>query len=284
MASFRNSAVSMLALAIGFVLPGYAQRPVLTDAEKAISAQISSLRKTPDDQRGQLTKDLALQIRALPVSLNRLNLASGLSNLATEGDCGKETLQTVADTLAQAIQDSSSAARPDHYSSLARLERYEGVKVKLEHPQYQAAMKAFEERDRARNSATFRLADLNGKTWSLEQLKGKVVLLNFWATWCPPCRKEMPDMDRLQARFKDKGLVVLAVSDEEPAVVRKYISEHPYSFAVLLDPGRVVNDAYQVQGIPQTVIYNRDGRIAAIAVDQRTEAQFLEMLAKAGLK
>jgi thiol-disulfide isomerase/thioredoxin len=111
-----------------------------------------------------------------------------------------------------------------------------------------------------------------------------VVLVNFWATWCPPCRKEMPDMDRLYKRFQIEGLIVLAISNEEEAVVRKFVGEHPYSFPILLDPGGKTGKAYLVQGIPKSFVYDRRGEIVATAVDQHTERQFLEMLAKAGLR
>ena len=145
-------------------------------------------------------------------------------------------------------------------------------------------MARLEEMDRQRQTATFSLKDLAGKQWSLRDLRGSVVLVNFWATWCPPCRKEMPDMDALYKRFQSQGLVVLAISDEEEALVRKFLGEHPYSFPILLDPGGETGKAYQMQGVPNSFVYDRGGRIVATGEDQRTERQFLEMLGKAGLR
>jgi peroxiredoxin len=128
------------------------------------------------------------------------------------------------------------------------------------------------------------LTDLQGKMWSLRELKGKVVLVNFWATWCPPCRKEMPDLNTLYQRFKDQGFVILAISDEEVGKVKPFIAERNISYPVMLDPGRKVNDLFQVEGIPKSFVYDREGKLVAQSIDMRTQKQFLEMLGQAGLR
>ncbi|MEQ1933917.1 MAG: TlpA disulfide reductase family protein [Fimbriimonadaceae bacterium] len=147
----------------------------------------------------------------------------------------------------------------------------------------EAARTSVKTLEEARAKVDFTLTDLDGKKWTLSQLKGKIVMVNFWATWCPPCRKEMPDMETLHKRYKEKGLVIVAISDEDEAKVRPFIAGNKYSFPVLLDPGRKVNDAYQVDGIPKTFIYNREGKLAAQSIDMRTLPQFLKLLEKAGL-
>ncbi len=124
----------------------------------------------------------------------------------------------------------------------------------------------------------------NGSTLKLSDLKGKVVMLNFWATWCPPCRKEMPDLETLYGRFGSKGLVVLGISDEEAAKVEPFIRERKVSFPVLLDPGRKLNEMFVVEGIPKSFVYDREGKLVAQSIDMRTQKQFLEMLGKAGLQ
>ena len=136
--------------------------------------------------------------------------------------------------------------------------------------------------DKTRQQASFTLKDL-GKEWDLKQLRGQVVLVNFWATWCPPCRKEMPDLETLHHKFADKGLVILAISDEEGSKVQPFIAEQKYTYPVLLDPGGAVNKRFLIQGIPKTVVYDRSGKLVAQSSDMRTMGQFREMLKRAGL-
>ena len=261
---------------------------VWSDQEKPIAQQIGGLRKLDDNVRARTTKDLALQIRHLPVTANKLRLAGGLAGLATEGDFGRDTLQEVTTTLATAIQEQPPTGKPgqpnDLYVQLASLVRYEHMRADSDSPQFAEAMAKLEADDAKRQDADFTLTDLQGKTWHFRDLKGKVVLVNFWATWCPPCRKEMPDLQALADKFKDQGFVVLAISDEEAAKVTPFIAERKINYPVLLDPGRKVNDLFQVEGIPKSFVYNREGKMVAQSIDMRTRNQFLEMLAQAGLQ
>jgi peroxiredoxin len=268
----------------------WAQKPeiVWSAQEKPIYDQIKTLRSLPDDVRARTTKDIALEIRALPASENKLRLANYLASRATEGDFGHDTLQEVATTLAGALQQAPPEDKPtvsvDAYGELAQLVRYEHVQASLDTPQFKTAMTKLEADDQRRQKADFTLTDLQGKTWSLRELKGKVVLVNFWATWCPPCRKEMPDLNTLYQRFKDQGFVILAISDEEADKVKPFIAERNISYPILLDPGRKVNELFQVQGIPKSFVYDREGKLVAQSIDMRTQRQFLEMLGQAGLR
>ena len=236
----------------------------------------------PDDKRGDVTKQIALEIRKLPANILKVSLANNLANLSTEGDFGHDTLQEVATTLAEALREQPSQENQP-YLELAQLVRYEHVQVSLHSAQLMAAMSTLETNDRDRQQANFTLTDLNGKQWTLKDLRDHVVLVNFWATWCPPCRKEMPDLDALYQRYKDQGLIVLAISDEEPAKVTAYLADHGVSYPILLDPGRKVNEAFHVDGIPKSFVYDRQGKFVAQAIDMRTRAQFLELLSHAGL-
>ena len=264
------------------------QRIQWSEQEKPIADQIGTLRSLPDDVRARATKNLALQIRKLPATPNKLRLADGLASLSTEGDFGRGTLQEVATTLASVLHEQPVSGRPGKppqpYVELAELVRYEHVQASLDDPQYAAAVAKIEEDNRRRDQADFTLTDLSGKSWSLKQLNGKVVVVNFWATWCPPCRKEMPDLEALYQQFKDQGLVILAISDEDAGKVKPFVAQEKVTYPILLDPGRKVNELFQISGIPKTFVYDRNGKLAAQSIDMRTRRQFLEMLAQAGLQ
>lgn len=268
-------------------LPGQ-EKIVWSDQEKPIVEQIRGLRKLDDTVRAHTTKELALQIRQLPVVPNKLRLAGALANLSTEGDFGRDTLQEVTTTLAQALREQPPAGKPgepdESFVELASLVRYEHMQASSDNPQFREAMTRLEADDAKRQNADFTLSDLGGKTWRLQDLKGKVVLVNFWATWCPPCRKEMPDLQALYDKYKDQGLVVLSISDEDAAKVTPFIAERKISYPVLLDPGRKVNQAFVVEGIPKSFVYDREGKLVAQSIDMRTRSQFQQMLAAAGLQ
>lgn len=263
------------------------EKVVWSDQEKPIVEQIRGLRKLDDSVRARTTKNLALQIRQLSVVPNKLRLAGALANLSTEGDFGRDTLQEVTTTLAQALHEQPPAGKPgepdEQYVELASLVRYEHMSAQSDNPQFKEAIARLEAEDARRQKADFTLSDLQGKTWHMRELKGKVVLVNFWATWCPPCRKEMPDLQALYDKYKDQGFVVLSISDEEAAKVSPFITERNISYPVLLDPGRKVNDAFVVEGIPKSFVYDREGELVAQSIDMRTRNQFQQMLAAAGL-
>lgn len=265
----------------------FGQKIVWSDQERPIAKQIATLRSLPDDLRASTTKQLALEIRNLPRAPNKVTLALDLANLSTEGDFGRATLQDVTTTLAGALREqprpSKDGRPPLPYVELAELVRYEHMQASLSDPQFSGAMAALAAADRRRERADFTLTDLAGKSWTLQQLRGKVVLVNFWATWCPPCRKEMPDLETLYNRFKGQGFIVLAISDEDAAKVKPFIAERNVSYSVLLDPGRKVNELFEVQGIPKSFVYDREGKLVAESIDMRTQQQFLEMLGRAGL-
>ena len=170
------------------------------------------------------------------------------------------------------------------YVELAQLVRYEHVQASLDDLQYAAAMAKLEVDDRVRQEANFTLTDLTGKAWTLSQLKGKVVLVNFWATWCPPCRKEAPDLQDLYHKFNRQGLVILGISDEEPSKLQAFAASQKVDYPILPDPGRKVHQLFQVVGIPKSFVYDRNGKLVAEAIDMRTPQQFAGMLAQAGLQ
>jgi len=104
---------------------------------------------------------------------------------------------------------------------------------------------------------------LDGGKSALNDFKGKVVLLNFWATWCMPCRKEMPSMQALWQKYSEKDLLVVAISIDEGAKsqVASFIKRLKLGFPILLDPEGKVSDLYKVSGLPASYLIDRDGKL-----------------------
>jgi len=134
-------------------------------------------------------------------------------------------------------------------------------------------------------AADFALKDLAGKSHTLKGLRGKVVLLDFWATWCGPCRITMPRIARLHEEYKAKGLEVLSINVGEPIMkARDYMKKNGYTFTTLLDGNRRVSTDYKVNGIPTLVVVDRDGTISSYLVGAHSEETLRGALAKAGVE
>ena len=121
----------------------------------------------------------------------------------------------------------------------------------------------------SRKAPDFSLNTPDGKALRLSDQKGKVVLLDLWATWCPPCRKSLPHLQSMSVNkdLADKGLVVWAVNQQEtPEVVREFVRTNSYSFTVLMDADGKMGQSYLVRGIPTTVIVGRDGTVSSVFI------------------
>jgi thiol-disulfide isomerase/thioredoxin len=249
--------------------------------------RMRSLRSLPDAQRPAATVQLAADIRALPPSADKLNLADSLAHLVTEGDQGQATVQAVADDLRQSLAETPAPSKkgevPMPYMDLANLVRYEGAAEQFDDPMYAKAMQTLVDNDAQVAKADFTLKDLKGKKWTLSELHGKIVLANFWATWCGPCKLEMPNLDWLYTRFEPQGLVVLSITSEDAFKVAAYTSAWKYHPPILIDQGGKVFQQFHIEGIPRTYLFDRDGKLLAEAIDQRTQRQFLMMLSKTDL-
>jgi len=131
----------------------------------------------------------------------------------------------------------------------------------------------------------FTLKDLSGNDVTLSSLKGQVVLVNFWATWCSPCRFEMPAIQQRYEALKDQGLTVLAVDADEPIEdVAPFINAYQLTFTVLLDPSATVNDLYRIRGYPTTFFVDREGMINKLHLGPLTEAQLDGYLKDLGIE
>jgi len=116
----------------------------------------------------------------------------------------------------------------------------------------------------------FELEDIDGRVTKLSSFKGKVIFLNFWATWCPPCREEMPSMQELYSRLGDDGLEIVAVDLQEDAgSVKSFFDEHGLTFTALLDKTGRVGATYGARNIPTTYIIDRKGFVIAGTIGGR---------------
>ena len=119
-------------------------------------------------------------------------------------------------------------------------------------------------------AADFTLRDLDGKLHKLSDYRGKVVFLNFWATWCPPCREEIPSMERLNEVLGGKDFVMLAVNtDENVKDLEAFVKENPHSFTVLSDADGKIQELYHVDKFPETFVIDRKGRMVEHIVGAR---------------
>lgn len=130
----------------------------------------------------------------------------------------------------------------------------------------------------------FTLSALQGGEVRLRDLRGKIVLLDFWASWCGPCRKELPVIEKLHRDYNRRGVVVLGVNDENPETSQRYVQANNYSFSTLVDSKRAVHRTYSVTAIPTVYIIDRKGRVAAHFVGARGEPELLGALRQAGLE
>lgn len=125
--------------------------------------------------------------------------------------------------------------------------------------------------------------DLSGKPVRLSDFRGKVVVLNFWATWCPPCVDEMPSLVHLQQRLKDKGVTVLAVSvDVDEGAYRRFLKDHNIDLLTVRDPDHKSSNLYGTFKFPETYIIDRDGKMRRKFIGEVdwNQAEVVEFLSK----
>jgi peroxiredoxin len=115
----------------------------------------------------------------------------------------------------------------------------------------------------------FTLQSIDGETYTLSELKGSAVLINLWATWCPPCRAEMPTIEKMYQEYKKQGLVVIAVDmtyQDDPAAIPLFAQEYNLTFPILLDEKAFVGSAYQLRSLPSSYFINRAGIISEVVI------------------
>jgi thiol-disulfide isomerase/thioredoxin len=127
--------------------------------------------------------------------------------------------------------------------------------------------------------------DIQGKPAALSSFKGKTVLLDFWTTWCPPCRADAPALDKLYRKYAEQDLMIVGISvSEDRAIVEKFLKEHPHSFPVVLSTENEMPAAYQIGVFPTYIVISPDGSIASAAQGDQGFSDLRKMLKKAGLE
>jgi thiol-disulfide isomerase/thioredoxin len=130
-------------------------------------------------------------------------------------------------------------------------------------------------------AAEFNLQSRVGEAVSLSSLKGQVVLINFWATWCGPCRKEMPLLEQIQKKYAPLGFTMLGVNvEEDTRLMEAFLKDVPVTFPILLDPANGVSKLYNVSAMPSTVIVDRKGNVRFIHQGYQTgdESKYQDMI------
>lgn len=131
----------------------------------------------------------------------------------------------------------------------------------------------------------FSLKDLKGRRHTLKNLRGKTVLLDFWASWCGPCRITMPQVAKIHAEYKNRGVEVMSINVGESAKkAGDYMTKNGYTFTTLLDEARDVSTKYRVNGIPTLVVIDKAGKVSDYLVGARDDVALREALKKAGVK
>ena len=116
----------------------------------------------------------------------------------------------------------------------------------------------------------FTLLDMDGVSHQLSDYKGKTVIINFWATWCPPCREEMPSMERAWNKIKDQNIVMFAINvGEDEDTIFTFLGDYPVSFTILLDTSGTMIDQWPVQGLPTTFVISPNGKLVYRAIGGR---------------
>ena len=131
---------------------------------------------------------------------------------------------------------------------------------------------------------TFALRNADGQIVKLTDLRGKVVWINFWATWCRPCKQELPDIQKLYGEKRDQGLEVLTINYQDPREdAIAYFRDNNLEIPMLLDGSGSVYDQYRLQGLPDSFFVDRDGNVAALHYGYMTEEKMRQRLEQAGL-
>ena len=126
------------------------------------------------------------------------------------------------------------------------------------------------------------LTDLNGQPQNFAQWRGKVLIVNYWATWCQPCREEMPGFSRLQDKYRDKGVQFVGISSDPPDKIIEFNKTTPVSYPLLIGDIGIMESSAKLgntrQGLPFTALFDRDGRLSATKLGRLSEPELERQL------
>jgi thiol-disulfide isomerase/thioredoxin len=146
-------------------------------------------------------------------------------------------------------------------------------------------LSAFRKKLTGKPAPELSVADIQSRPLALEAFKGKIVLLDFWTTWCPPCRADAPALDKLFRKYGDHDLMIIGVSvNEDKPVVEKYLKAHPHAFPTVLSSENEIPPPYQVSAFPTYVVIDRDGTVTAAVDGDQGFSELRKLLRKAGLE
>lgn len=134
-----------------------------------------------------------------------------------------------------------------------------------------------------KEAGDFTLKDPDGKKVELKSLRGKVVVLDFWATWCLPCREEMPHLEKLHRELKDKGLVIIGINTEDAKAARSFMKKYDYTFMTLIDDGKA-SATYGIDAIPTVFVIDKAGKVTSHYVGAQSEETLRRAIKKAGVE
>ena len=129
------------------------------------------------------------------------------------------------------------------------------------------------------------VTDMEGKPVDLSSLKGKTVLLDFWTTWCPPCRADAPSLDKLYRKYGGQDLMIVGVSvNEERSIVEKFLKDHPHTFPIVLTTENEMPRPYQIGVLPTYLVIGPDGTVGSAVEGDQGFAELRKLLKKAGME
>ena len=248
------------------------------------------LQRTSCGLRDRADQCVVFEVRLKPWILGNINMANGSARISVDLENGL----ILALSLAEAIQAPRTAYESDFLYTATRFTYGAPTTPSLfELPANLHEVKEFTrwtpERIRnelaAKPAPELNVVDIDGHTVSLSSFKGKTVLLDFWTTWCPPCRADAPALDKLYKKYSAQDLMIVGISvNEDRSVVEKFLKDHPHSFPVVLTTENEMPRAYQIGAFPTYIVIDRNGAIASAVDGDQGFSDLRKLLKKAGLE